>query len=42
MHVAGSLLVQSDETHLMDVILSKQFDAVYYLYRSELLAEGFS
>ena len=41
-HTPGSLLVQSDETHLMDVILSKQFDAVYYLYRSKLLAEDFS
>ena len=37
--IPGSLLVQSDETHLMDVVLNQQFDAIYYLSESKMLFE---
>lgn len=36
---SGSLVNQSDETHFLDVVLSRQFDAVYYLPESKKLNE---
>ena len=39
LNTSGSLLVQSDETYLFDVVLDQQFDAIYYLSESTLLSE---
>jgi erythromycin esterase-like protein len=39
LNISGSLLVQNDESHLFDVVLSEQFDAIFYISESKMLHE---
>ena len=37
--IPGSVLVQSNEKHLMEVVLNQQFDVIYYLSQTKMLFE---
>ena len=37
--ISGSLLVQNDESHLIEVVLNRQFDVIFYLSESKGISE---